>query len=132
MIEKINLIHKETTGKIIGLAMEIYNQLGRGFLESVYEEAFAYELKLNKINFKRQEPVDVYYKGKKIKQFVCDLIVEDKVIVELKAIKRITELEIAQTINYLNAVKYEVGLLINFGSKSLEFKRLIKNNPRNQ
>lgn len=132
MIEKINLIHKEITGKIIGLAMEIYNQLGRGFLESVYEEAFAYELKLNKINFKRQEPVDVYYKGKKIKQFVCDLIVEDKVIVELKAIKRITELEIAQTINYLNAVKYEVGLLINFGSKSLEFKRLIKNNPRNQ
>ncbi len=93
MIEKINLIHKEITGKIIGLAMEIYNQLGRGFLESVYEEAFAYELKLNKINFKRQEPVDVYYKGKKIKQFVCDLIVEDKVIVELKAIKRITELE---------------------------------------
>ena len=131
MIEKINLIHKETTGKIIGLAMEIYNQLGRGFLESVYEEAFAYELELNKINFKRQEPVDVYYKGKKIKQFICDLIVEDKVIVELKAIKKITELEIAQTINYLNAVKYEVGLLINFGSKSLEFKRLIKNNPRN-
>ena len=132
MIEKINLIHKEVTGRIIGLAIEIYNQLGRGFLESVYEEAFAYELELNKINFKRQEPVDVYYKGKKIKQFICDLIVEDKVIVELKAIKRITDLEIAQTINYLNAVKYEVGLLINFGSKSLEFKRLIKNNPRNQ
>ena len=131
MAEKINLIHKDITGKIIGLAMEIYNQLGRGFLESVYEEAFAYELELNKINFKRQEPMDVYYKGRRIKQFVCDLLVEDKVIVELKAIKRITDSEIAQTINYLNAAKYEVGLLINFGSKSLEFKRLIKTNPRN-
>lgn len=132
MAEKINLIHKDITGKIIGIAMEIYNQLGRGFLESVYEEAFAYELELNKINFKRQEPMDVYYKGRRIKQFICDLLVEDKVIVELKAIKRITDSEIAQTINYLNAAKYEVGLLINFGSKSLEFKRLIKTNPRNQ
>lgn len=128
MAEKVNLIHKNTTGKIIGLAMEIYNQLGRGFLESVYEEAFVYELELNEINFKRQEPMDVYYKGKKIKQFVCDLLIEDKVIVELKAIKKITDSDIAQTINYLNAAKYEIGLLINFGAESLEFKRLIKTN----
>jgi len=131
MAEKINLIHKNITGKIIGLAMEIYNQLGRGFLESVYEEAFVYELELNKINFKRQEPMDVHYKGKRIKQFVCDLLVEDKIIVELKAIKKITDSDIAQTINYLNAAKYEIGLLINFGSESLEFKRLIKTNQRN-
>ena len=131
MAEKINLIHKDLTGRIIGLAMEIYNQLGRGFLESVYEEAFAYELELNEINFKKQEPMNVYYKGKKIKQFICDLLIEDKVIVELKAIKKITDLEIAQTINYLNAAKYEIGLLINFGAESLEFKRLIKTNQRN-
>ena len=130
MAEKINLIHKDLTSKIIGLSMEVYNQLGRGFLESVYEEAFAYELELNKINFKRQEPMDVYYKGKKIKQFICDLLVEDKVIVELKTIKKITDLEIAQTINYLNAAKYEIGLLINFGAESLEFKRLIKTNKQ--
>jgi GxxExxY protein len=128
MAEKVNLIHKNITGKIIGLAMEIYNQLGRGFLESVYEEAFVYELELNKINFKRQEPMDVYYKGKRIKQFVCDLLVEDRVIVELKAIKKIADSDIAQTINYLNAAKYEIGLLINFGAESLEFKRLIKTN----
>ncbi len=131
-IIKNNFKYAELTGKVIGVAMEIHRHLGSGFLESVYEEAFAYELSLNNIDFERQKPINIFYKDKIIKNFICDIIVEDKVIVELKAIKTLTEIEIAQTINYLKATKHEIGLLFNFGSKSLEFKRLIETNLRNQ
>jgi GxxExxY protein len=105
--------------------MEVHSQLGPGFLENVYEEAFAVELELKGIKFQRQKELPVFYKGRNIKQFVCDFIVEDKVIVELKAVKQIGEIEKLQVINYLKASGYEIGLLFNFGDKSLEWKRLI-------
>ena len=113
------------TGEIIGAAMEVHSQLGPAFLESVYEEALAVEFEIKGIKFERQKELPVFYKGKRIKQFTCDFLVGGKVIVELKAIKQIGEIEKLQVINYLKASGVEIGLLFNFGSKSLEWNRLI-------
>jgi len=122
---KNNYVASGLTGEIIGAAMEVYNHLGPGFLESVYEEALAYEFDLKKIKFQRQRELPVYYKEKFIKPFICDFVVGDKVIVELKALKQIGEIEKLQVINYLKASGFEIGLLFNFGNKSLEWNRLI-------
>lgn len=113
------------TGEIIGAAMEVYNRLGPGFLESVYEEAMAVEISLKKIEFERQKELPVFYRDRIIKTFICDLLVENQVIVELKAIKALSEIEQVQLTSYLKAAKIEVGLLINFGGRSLTFKRMI-------
>ena len=121
----MSYIHKELTEKIIGAAMEVHKNLRSGFLESVYEEAMAIELDLQKIPFERQKPINVFYKVKIAKQFFCDLIVEEKVLVELKAIKKLTEIAYAQVLNYLKATGLQLALLINFGVSSLEFKRII-------
>jgi GxxExxY protein len=118
-------LHKDLTEKIIGAAMEVHKTLRSGFLESVYEEAMAIELDLQKIPFEKQKPIDVFYKGKVAKQFFCDFVVAGKVLVELKAIKKLTENEDAQVLNYLKATSLPLALLINFGAASLEFKRII-------
>ena len=122
------------TGDIIGKAMEVHRRLGPGFLESVYEEALVIELGLKKIKFERQKELPVYYREKVIKKFACDLLVDGQVIVELKSIKEIGEIDKIQVINYLKASGVEIGLLLNFGSQSLEYKRLINTNKnqRNQ
>ena len=114
-------------GKIIGAAIEVHKNLGAGFLESVYEEALAYEFNLQKINYERQKSISVFYKKKPVKEFFCDFIVCQKVIVEIKAIKALTDIDKLQVLNYLKSSGLEVGLLINFGGKSLEFKRFINN-----
>ncbi|MCK5563642.1 MAG: GxxExxY protein [Planctomycetes bacterium] len=106
--------------------MEVHSTLGPGFLESVYEEAMAHELDLCKIKYERQKAIDVFYKGKTIKQFFCDFVIDQKVLVELKAIKKLTDVDYAQTLNYLKAGSLKVGLLFNFGEKSLVRKRFIK------
>ena len=118
-------LHKDLTEKIIGAAMEVHKTLHRGFLESVYEEAMAIELDLQKVPFEKQKPIDVFYKGKVAKQFFCDFVVEGKVLVELKAIKKLSENEDAQVLNYLKATGFQLALLINFSATSLEFKRII-------
>ena len=118
-------LHEELTEKIIGTAMEVHKTLRNGFLESVYEAAMAIELDLQKIPFERQKPIDVFYKGKLAKQFFCDFVIEGKVLVELKAIKKLSENEDAQVLNYLKATGFQLALLINFGAASLEFKRII-------
>ncbi|MDD5459651.1 MAG: GxxExxY protein [Phycisphaerae bacterium] len=120
-------LHKDLTHEIIGAAMEVHRILGNGFLESVYEESLAIELMSRDITFEQQRPLDVIYKGKLAKQFFCDLLVNDKILVELKAIKKLTENEYAQVLNYMKATGLELGLLINFGTRSLEFKRVINN-----
>ena len=118
-------LYKELTGKIIGAAMEVHSTLGCGFLESVYEEALAVEFDLQNIPFERQKPLDVFYKEKNVKQFVCDFLVADNVLVELKAIKELTGVEMAQVVNYLRATNLKLGLLLNFGAPSLQYKRVI-------
>jgi GxxExxY protein len=121
----MNYLYKDLTEKIIGSAMEVHKTLNCGFLESVYEEAMAIELNLQKVPFERQKPIDVFYKGKVAKQFFCDFVIEGKVLVELKAIKKLTEIEDMQVLNYLKATGFQLALLINFGALSLEFKRII-------
>ena len=124
MAEK-DLIHNELTRTIIGTAMEVHSNLGPGFLESVYEAAMAIELNLRNVPYERQKAITVMYKGEKAKDFFCDFLVGEKVLVELKALKGITGVEEAQILNYLKATGLEVGLLINFGEQSLKYKRLV-------
>ena len=124
-----DLLHSELSRAIIGAAMEVHKILGAGFIESVYEEALAIEFDLRAIPFERQKLIDVAYKDKIAKQFVCDFVVYGKIIVELKAIKSISDIEQAQVLNYLKASGLSLGLLLNFGSSSLEVKRLINTYP---
>jgi GxxExxY protein len=120
-----NLLHNELTREIIGAAMEVHKTLGSGFLENVYEEALAIELDIRKVYYERQRGIDIFYKGLLAKQFICDLLVGGKVLVELKALKNITGIEEAQILNYMKATGLEIGLLINFGEQSLNYKRFI-------
>ena len=124
-----DLLYSELTRNIIGAAMEVHRILGTGFVESVYEESLAIEFDLRKIPYERQKPIDVLYKDRLAKQFVCDFIVYDKIIVELKAIRKISDIEQTQVLNYLKATELNLGLLLSFGNSSLEVKRLIDSNP---
>lgn len=119
------MIHNELTRAIIGAAIEVHSSLGPGFLESVYEAAMAIELNLREVQYEQQKPIPVMYKGEKAKDFFCDFLVGEKVLVELKALKAITGAEEAQLLNYLKATGLKVGLLINFGEQSLRYKRLV-------
>jgi GxxExxY protein len=116
---------KELTGKIIGAAMEVHGNLGHGFLESVYESALAVEFRNQNILFEQQKPIDVYYKDSLVKQFFCDFLVGKSLIVEIKAIKQLTDIETGQVLNYLKATRTKLGLLLNFGANSLQYKRII-------
>jgi len=120
------LLHGDLTYKIIGAAKEVYKELGPGYLESVYEDALCYELKLLSMPFQRQVDLDIHYKSVLFeKRFRCDLLVENKVLVENKAIKRITNQDEAQLINYLRTTRLRVGLLFNFGAEKFEMIRRI-------
>lgn len=103
-----SLIHSEITGEIIKAFYKVYNTLGYGFLEKVYENALALELKDSGLNVFQQSPIKVFYKDKEIGEYFADLIVENSVIVELKAIENLTEIHEAQLLNYLKATKIEV------------------------
>lgn len=117
-------LYKNLTEKIIGAAMEVHRELGCGFLEYVYEEALCYELNLRNISFERQKDIDIYYKDLIIpRKYIPDILIENKVIVEVKATQALTEIDEAQLLNYLKATKIRIGLLLNFGTKSLEIKR---------
>jgi GxxExxY protein len=119
-------LYMDLTKEIIGAAMEVHRELGSGFLEYVYEESLCYELNLREYSFDRQKELDIQYKDLLIaRKYKPDLIVESKVIVEIKATSGLTKNEEAQLLNYLKATKMRVGLLLNFGTKSLEVKRRI-------
>ena len=116
------------TYKIIGAAMEVHKEMGCGFLEGVYQEALEVEFGVQGIPYKAQPVVEILYKGKPLeKKYQPDFICFDDVIVEIKALEYLSGIEEAQIINYLNVTKLKVGLLINFGSKSLEHKRFVHN-----
>ena len=120
------LLYEELTYKIIGAAKEVYRELGPGFLESVYEDALCYEFEQKNIEYKRQVELDVKYKMKIFKnRFKADLIVDNKIIVENKAIKNITNVDEAQLINYLKTTGFKLGLLFNFGSNKFEMLRRV-------
>lgn len=119
------LLYEELSYAVIGAAMEVHRQLKSGYLEQVYEGALAHELSLRNIPFKRQRHLPVFYKGIEVGHYVADLVVDDKIIVELKAVSNFNDRHKAQTINYLTTTGYKLALLINFGKRSLEHKRII-------
>ncbi len=119
--------YEELTHTIIGCAMEVHNTLGNGFQEVIYQRALAYELELRKMNFEREFEMRVMYKEMQIGTRRVDFLVEDKISVEIKARIEMEDVHLAQAMNYLEAYKLEIGLLINFGARSLEFKRLYNN-----
>jgi GxxExxY protein len=119
-----NYAHSELTSKIIGCAMKVHSVLGNGFLEAVYQRSLALEMRLNGIAFEREKGMPIFYMGEPVGIRKADFLVEGVVCVELKAVKQIDNAHIAQTINYLEAHNLEIGLLINFGAISLEFKRV--------
>jgi GxxExxY protein len=121
------LKHEQITKSVIGCAFEVINELGAGFLESVYENALLLALQQKGLSAISQHPVKVMFRGECVGDFYADIFVEEKVIVELKAVKTIAPEHQAQIINYLNATGIEVGLLINFGNPKLEFKRFTRN-----
>jgi len=117
---------KEITEKIIGCAYRVYNTMGFGFLESVYEKCLLIELTKAGLQAKAQEPVTVSYEGEVVGEFVADIVVEGSVILELKSVKRIMRAHEVQLVNYLTATKKDVGLLLNFGERKVEVKRKIR------
>jgi GxxExxY protein len=110
-------IHSELTREMIGCFYHVYNHLGYGFLEKVYENALCHELRKHGLVVGQQTPIVVWYDGLKVGEYYADLLVDDKVLLELKAISHLTDEHSAQLLNYLKATGREVGLLLNFGSK---------------
>lgn len=125
------LLFKDEVYAIIGAAIEVHKVLGCGFLEPVYQEALEIELSMRKIPFIAQKQLTIDYKGQKLnKVYVADFISQDKIIIEIKAMNHLSSLEESQLLNYLKASSFEVGLLINFGSESLQWKRMILSNKK--
>lgn len=122
------LKYAEITEKIIGAAFEVHGFLGNGFQEVIYQRALAYEIKLAGLAFAREIEQPIFYKdlNEEIGRRRADFVVEEKVLVELKAIVVLEDVHLAQILNYLKAYRLEVGLLINFGTRSLTFKRVVK------
>lgn len=117
---------KNLTHKIIGKCMEIHRTLGKGFLEIVYKDALEIELTSNKIQFQREVKYDVVYKGQILPHsFFADFVINDEIIVEIKSREQIDDATLSQTINYLKVSGNRIGLIVNFGKDSLEFKRVI-------
>lgn len=116
--------HSELTGKVIGCAMKVHSKLGNGFQEVIYQRALAIEMGAEPLRFEREKEMPIFYDGISIGTRRVDFLVDEKVMVELKALTMLEDIHLAQALNYLEAYKLEVGLLINFGARSLEFKRL--------
>lgn len=123
------LIHSELTGKVIGIFYEVYNDLGHGFLESVYEQALSVALAEHQIFFQRQFGIPAWFRGHQVGDFRADLLVDSKLIVELKVGRAIEVAWEKQLLNYLRATQMEVGLLLNFGPTP-QFRRLVFENER--
>jgi len=121
-----NMEYKEVTETIIGCAYRVYNKMGFGFLESVYEKCLLIELHKSGLDTESQKPITVYYEDEIVGEFVADIIVNDAIIIELKSVKRIIKAHEVQLVNYLVATGKPVGLILNFGERKVEIKRKVK------
>jgi len=119
--------YEELTRRIIGAAMEVHKSLGNGFQEVVYQRALSIEMNLQGIKHEREKEMPLQYKGFNIGTRRVDFFVENKIMVEIKAIINLEDVHLAQAMNYVEAYNMEIGLLLNFGSKSLQFKRVHNN-----
>ena len=122
--------YSEITSKIIGAAMKVHSTIGNGFQEVIYQRAMAIEMQKQGLSFQRELELPIYYSGEQIGTRRVDFLVENKIMVELKAIATLEDDHLAQAINYLEAYHLEVGLLINFGTKSLQHRRLINSKKK--
>ncbi len=122
--------YSELTGKIIGVAMEVHKYLGNGFQEVIYQRALSIELNIQGLEHEREKEMPLSYKGYDIGKRRVDFFIEEKIMLEIKAVKQLEDVHLAQAINYLEAYNMEIGLLINFGNTSLQFKCVMK--PKNQ
>ena len=121
-----HLVHKDEAYFIIGLCMEVHNTLGKGFSEAVYSEALEIELKANGVPYKKEVKFNIDYKGTILnKKYYADIIIDDKIILELKAVESIHSNHVKQVINYLAISKLKLGLIVNFGQDSLDYKRVV-------
>ncbi|MGH7908621.1 MAG: GxxExxY protein [Thermodesulfobacteriota bacterium] len=119
------ILYKDISYKIIGLAMDVHSKLGHGFLEKVYENAMMLLFRREGIQAKQQAPIKVYFEGEVLGEYFADILVEDKIILEIKALDKIIEAHIVQTLNYLKATGIRLGIILNFGKKRFEYERLI-------
>jgi GxxExxY protein len=122
--------YSKITHKIIGAAMKVHSALGNGFQEVIYQRALAIEFPKYELSFQRELEMPIYYDGIEIGTRRVDFLVEDKIMVELKALIKLEDVHFAQAINYLEAYRLEIGLLVNFGAKSLETRRFIKSRTK--
>ena len=125
------MLYSELTKLIIGCCIEVHKRLGNGFQEVIYQRALQIEMNLAGLNFEREMEMPVYYRNVEIASRRVDFLVEGKIFVELKALTELEGVHLAQAINYLHVYKLEVGLLVNFGAASLEFKRVFNNKLEN-
>jgi GxxExxY protein len=123
---KEGLIYKNESFEIIGACMEVHRELGCGFLEAVYQEALALEFSRQNIPYEQEVLLQVNYKGQALKkEYKADFICFDKIIIELKAVSKFAPEHLAQTLNYLKITDYKLGILVNFGTTSLQYKRIV-------
>lgn len=118
--------YQEMTEKIIGCAYTVYNKMGFGYLESVYEKCLLVELKKAGLEAEAQHPINVFYDGELVGEFFADVVVEDSVILELKSVRRAIQAHEVQLVNYLTATRKEVGLVLNFGPDKVDVKRKVR------
>ena len=122
----MEILFKEESYEIVGAAMEVHRTLGKGFLESVYQESLGVEFKKRQIPFCREHLLELFYKGDKLsKYFVADFICFEKIVLELKSVSVLNSEHEAQVLNYLKATKMQLALLINFGASTLQYKRIV-------
>jgi len=119
------ILHKDLSYKIIGLAMEVHGKLGYGFLEKVYENALMLLFKREGIKAKQQAPIKVLFEEVIVGDYIADILVEDKIILELKSLEKISDVHRAQALNYLKATGLHLAIILNFGKNRLEYERLI-------
>jgi GxxExxY protein len=119
--------YEALTHQVIGCAMEVHRNLGNGFQELIYQRSLALELDEKGIEYAREVDMDISYKGVIVGSRRVDFLIKNKILVELKAVKELDDVHLAQAMNYLEAYDLQVGLLINFGGRSLEFKRIHNN-----
>ncbi|MBI4712252.1 MAG: GxxExxY protein [Planctomycetes bacterium] len=117
--------HKEIIHEILNASFEVHNTLGCGFLEKVYGKALLYELRRRGLKVEAQKEIKVYYKKVEVGNYIADMIVDGKVIIELKTVEEVVKIHEAQLLNYLKASGYKVGLILNFAKTKLEYKRLV-------
>jgi GxxExxY protein len=121
------MVNEALTRRIIGCAMEVHRRLGNGFQEVIYQRALSVEFELNQLKFEREQEMSIYYRDRAIGTRRADFFVENLVLVEIKATTKLEDVHLTQALNYLEIYKIPIGLLINFGQRSLEFKRVHNN-----